>query len=69
MYESYVSSRNDLFKLYKKNDVLLRLHDSGLVGFLADKFVPEAIVLFCFERGGCGRQRHGSACDCEGEEG
>jgi len=46
VYESYVSSRNDLFKLYKRNDVLLRLHDSGLVGFVADKFMPDAIVLF-----------------------
>jgi len=46
VYESYVSTRNDLFKLYKRNDVLLRLHDSGLVSFLADKFVPSTIVLF-----------------------
>jgi len=46
VYESYVSTRNDLFKLYKRNDVLLRFHDSGLVGFLADKFVPDGIVLF-----------------------
>lgn len=46
VYQSFVSTRNDLFKLYKKNDVLLRLHHSGLLGFLADKFVPDAIVLF-----------------------
>jgi len=46
VYESYVSTRNELFKLYKRNDILLRLHDSGLVSFLADKFVPDCIVLF-----------------------
>jgi len=46
VYQSYVSTRNELFKLYKRNDILLRLHDSGLLSFLADKFVPDCVVLF-----------------------
>jgi predicted nucleotidyltransferase len=46
VYQSYVSTRNELFKVYKRNDMLLRLHDSGLVSYLADKFVPDAVVLF-----------------------
>jgi len=46
VYGSYTSSKNDLFKIYKRNDILLRLHESGLVNFLADKFIPDAIVLF-----------------------
>lgn len=46
IYESYVSTRNDLFKIYKRNDILIRIHESGLIDFLADIFVPDAIVLF-----------------------
>lgn len=46
VYESYVSSRSDLFKIYKRNDIVARVYECGLVEFLADKFVPDAIVLF-----------------------
>jgi len=46
VYNSYTSRRNDLFKLYKRNDILLRLHESGLIEFLADVFLPDVIVLF-----------------------
>jgi len=46
VYESYVSSGNDLFKIYKRNDILLRIHSAGLIDFIVDKFVPDAIVLF-----------------------
>jgi len=46
VYESYVASKNELFKVYKRNDALLRLHESGLVDFLSDRFTPDAIVLF-----------------------
>lgn len=46
IYPSYKASKNEIFKLYKKNDVILRLHESGLVGFLVDKFSPDAVVLF-----------------------
>ncbi len=45
-YGSYVSMRNELFKVYKKFDILIRIHESGLVNFLADNFLPDAIILF-----------------------
>lgn len=46
MYESYVASKNEIFRLYKRNDVLIRIEESGLRDFLADTFVPDVIVLF-----------------------
>ena len=46
VYQSYIASKNELFKVYKRNDILLRLQESGLVSFLADRFVPDAMVLF-----------------------
>lgn len=46
VYESYVSNRNELFKIYKRNDILLRLHESGVIDFLVDSFTPDAIILF-----------------------
>lgn len=46
VYESYVSSRNDIFRLYKRNDILLRIHECGLINSLTEKFAPDAIVLF-----------------------
>ncbi len=46
VYKSYVSAENELFRTYKRNDVLLRLYECGVVDFLADSFVPDAIVLF-----------------------
>ena len=45
-YASYKASGNEKFMLYKKTDMLLRLHESGLVEFLADEMSPNAIVLF-----------------------
>lgn len=46
VYESYVSSKNDIFRLYKRNDMLLRTYESGLIDFLAEKLIPDAIILF-----------------------
>ena len=51
VYESYVSGKNDLFRIYRRNDLLLRMHESGLIDFLAEEFMPDAIVLF----GSCAR--------------
>lgn len=45
-YASYKASGNEKFMLYKKTDMLLRLHESGLIEFLADELFPNAIVLF-----------------------
>lgn len=46
VYESYVSTGSNLFKIYKRNDILIRLQECGLVDFLVDAFVPDTIVLF-----------------------
>ena len=46
VYATYKASRSDAFKLYKRSDMLLRLHESGLIEFLADRLVPDAIILF-----------------------
>jgi len=46
VYQSYTSNKNDLFKIYKRNDVLVRLYECKLIDFLVDKFTPDAIVLF-----------------------
>jgi len=46
VYGSYVSSKNDIFRLYKRNDMLLRIYESGLADFLAERLAPDAIVLF-----------------------
>ena len=46
VYDSYTSDKTEIFKIYKKNDVLSRLHESGLVDLLVDTVIPDAIVLF-----------------------
>lgn len=46
VYHAYVATKNDIFKIYKRNDILIRIHDSELLEFLADVFAPDAIVLF-----------------------
>ena len=46
IYPGYVAARNEKFRIYKRNDMLLRLHESGLVDFLVENFMPDAIVLF-----------------------
>jgi len=46
VYQSYRATQNDIFRLYKKNDILLRLHKSGLIEFIINKFTPDVIVLF-----------------------
>ncbi len=51
VYESYISEKNDLFRTYRRNDILLRIHESGLIDFLADEHMPDAMVLF----GSCAR--------------
>ena len=46
VYESYISNKTEEFKLYKRNDILIRLQKSGLIEFLVDTFIPDTIVLF-----------------------
>lgn len=45
-YASYKASRNENFRLYKLNDTMLKLYESGLMDFLINEFSPNAIVLF-----------------------
>lgn len=46
-YPTYRANRNsDLFRFYKKIDMILRLEESGLLNELTDKFSPDVIVLF-----------------------
>lgn len=45
-YTGYAASNNSLFRLYKRNDTVLRLHETGLVSYLVDRYMPDAIVLF-----------------------
>ncbi len=47
IYPSYIASTDDeLFKAYKRNDILVRFRTSGLADFLVDNLTPDAIVLF-----------------------
>lgn len=46
VYESYIANKVDKFKLYKRNDVLLRLYESGLIGYIDEQLSPNVIVLF-----------------------
>lgn len=45
VYESYIANRTDSFKIYKRNDIITRIHESGLLELL-ENFTPDAIVLF-----------------------
>ncbi len=46
IYPAYKATQNERFKLYKKNDVLLRLHESKLISYIEQECTPDAIVLF-----------------------
>lgn len=46
-YPGYKAKRNEKFKLYKKLDLIRRLHEIGLVKYLKEKLdEPDAIVIF-----------------------
>lgn len=46
IYTSYTANKTERFKLYKKNDILLRIYESGLIDYLDNELSPDAIVLF-----------------------
>ena len=47
IYPTFKANRDDeMFKLYKKNDLLLRMRQTGLVGFIYDSCLPDAVMLF-----------------------
>ncbi len=46
-YQSYIANKdNEKYKLYKKHDIALRLHESGFIEYLVNNVTPTAIVLF-----------------------
>ena len=47
IYPTYKANRDDeLFKLYKKSDIMLRIKQSGLSDYIYDSCQPDVIVLF-----------------------
>jgi len=47
IYPSYKANRdNSLFKLYKKNDLILRFESNGFLDYLYDSCLPNSIILF-----------------------
>ena len=47
IYQAFTANMEDQrFKVYKRNDIILRIHDSGLIDFLEKSLLPTAIVLF-----------------------
>ena len=46
LYKGYKSSLSKKYKLLKRNDLLLRLEESGLIKKLEDIFTPNCIVLY-----------------------
>ena len=46
-YESYTANRDaDKYRLYKKNDIVLRLNESGFIEYIMNNTTPNAIMLF-----------------------
>ncbi len=43
---AYVAAKDDRFRLFKKHDLALRLHESGLVKSIVDQSQPNCIILF-----------------------
>ncbi|NQU79725.1 nucleotidyltransferase domain-containing protein [Candidatus Woesearchaeota archaeon] len=47
LYPTYKANRdNELFKAYKRSDLLVRLCHTGLVDYLYDSCMPDVIILF-----------------------
>jgi len=46
LYKGYKSSLSERYKLLKRNDLILRLEESGLIRELEDIFTPNCVVLY-----------------------
>jgi len=47
IYPSFKANRDSkLFKLYKKNDIVLNLESSGFINYVYDSCLPDTIILF-----------------------
>lgn len=46
IYPGYTSSMNELYRLLKRNDLVLRLYESGFINELEERCTPNSIVLY-----------------------
>jgi len=47
IYPTFRASReNEIFKIYKKNDLILKMKQSGLLDYIYDSCIPNSIILF-----------------------
>jgi len=47
IYPSFKANRdNELFRLYKKNDLILKLQQNSIISYIYDSCMPDAIILF-----------------------
>ena len=47
LYPTFKADRDKvLFKIYKRNDIILRMQENGCIGCIYDTFLPNAIFLF-----------------------
>jgi len=46
VYYGYKANKTERYRLYKKLNMVLRLNENGLIGFLEEKFSPNTVVLF-----------------------
>lgn len=47
IYPTYEANRdNELFKIHKKFNIIIRVHESGLVDFIYNSCLPDTIILF-----------------------
>ncbi len=47
IYPTFRANRdNELFKIYKKMDLFLRMHQAGLIDYIYDSCLPNTIILF-----------------------
>jgi len=47
IYPSFKANRdNEMFKIYKKFDLILRINQTGLLNYIYDSCLPDCIILF-----------------------
>ena len=47
IYPTFRANReNEMFRIYKKVDLLLRINQAGLINYIQDSCMPDAIILF-----------------------
>ena len=47
LYPIHIANRDgEMFKLYKRNDLILNIHQNGLLDYIYDSCLPAVIILF-----------------------